>query len=44
MNKRVRTVTLIVVTLLGLTVVAFAYHIVSGGNAGGPVGGTLSGY
>ena len=45
MNKRVKTVTLIVVTLLGLTVAAFAYHIVTGGgNAGAPLGRTVSGY
>lgn len=45
MNKRVRTVVLIAATLLGLAVVSFAYHVITGGSgAGAQVNGTLTGY
>jgi len=42
MKKRARTVTLIGAILLGLSAMAFAYHVVNGG--GNPVGRTVSGY
>jgi len=45
MNKRARVVTLVAAILLGLSAMAFTYHVVNGGgNGGSPLGRTVSGY